>query len=82
MGWNKGLTKETDPRIAKRAASLKESYRTGKVKTARGYLGKIGWSKGGPKCGFKISVDCPKKVEGLSDEHKRRIGENNPNKEL
>ena len=42
--WNKGLTKETDDRVMKSSIKIsnteKEQYKSGKRKSARGFLGK------------------------------------------
>lgn len=49
MSWNKGLTKETDPRVAQQSNSMKEGYAAGRVVPAKGNSwrkGKNSWNKG------------------------------------
>lgn len=45
QGWNRGLTKETDDRIAKQAKSFSESYKEGKHKPYDNYISPEGMER-------------------------------------
>ena len=59
-GWNKGLTKETDERLAKASETMKQSYKSGKAKV---------WCDGLTKETDERIAQYAKKISKTSKEH-------------